>query len=110
PIVDALHACEQYKHEPCYLFDHQIVLDLQGNALLCCGIYDYEKNTLGNFLEMSFDDLMAAKKQASTCKSCVRHGVHRFLQHFGHPQLGPLCESLVQRNLQQSSLAAPAAS
>lgn len=103
PIVDALKECEKFKHEPCYLYDRQIVLDLQGNAVLCCGIYDYAQNTLGSFLEMSPEQLMQAKSRQNTCSSCTKHGVHRFLQHFGHPQLGPICEELVARNLRQGA-------
>ena len=46
PIREAVRAAEQFKDEPCRLYDDQLVLDLQGNLVLCCGVYDYKANSL----------------------------------------------------------------
>src|SRR5262249_16482658 len=47
PIRQAIIAARDYAHEPCRLLHDQLVIDVKGNLLLCCGVYDYSQNTLG---------------------------------------------------------------
>jgi organic radical activating enzyme len=99
PIAKAVEAAAVYKDEPCRLWEDQIVLDLQGNAILCCGLYDYKANTLGSFLELTPDQLMKSKVNHPTCMRCTSHGIHRYLEFMGHPKLAPLYDQLVAENL-----------
>ena len=54
--------------------------------MLCCGVYDRKKYRLGSYLETSFSDLQAMKKQHSLCGSCMRHGLH-VVGVYGAPEL-----------------------
>ncbi len=99
PILKAVAAAAEHRREPCRLWEEQIVLDLQGNAILCCGLYEYKPNTLGSFLALTPEQLMKGKANHPTCASCTRHGIHRYLEFQAHPKLGPLYEKLVAENL-----------
>lgn len=99
PIVEALDAAKAFKQEPCSLWESQIVLDLQGNAVVCCGVYDYKENNLGNFLDLTPEELMKAKAKNATCGRCTSHGIHRYFEFFSHPKLGPIYQDLVNHNL-----------
>ncbi len=102
PILKSVEAASEFKREPCRLWEEQIVLDLQGNAILCCGLYDYKPNTLGSFLELTPETLMKSKANHPTCKRCTKHGIHRYLEYQSHPKLAPLYENLVAENLRSS--------
>jgi hypothetical protein len=95
PMLPALAEAKKFAHEPCRLWAEQIVLDFQGNAALCCGVYDLQKNRLGNFLEMTPGDLMQAKTGHPTCQRCTTHGIHRYGEYYDHPVLKPKYEELV---------------
>lgn len=99
PIRKAIEAAKQFKDEPCQMYDNQIVLDLKGNAVLCCAVYDFKANTLGSFLEMTPEQFAASKRNHSTCATCTKHGLHRYIDFLAHPQLKGLYEELVAENL-----------
>ncbi|HLF92694.1 MAG TPA: radical SAM protein [Planctomycetota bacterium] len=99
PIAKAVEASRRFRHEPCRMLDQQIVLDLRGNLILCCGVYDYEKNGVGSFLEMTPEGLERAKRAHPTCSRCVRNGIHTYLEYFTHPQLRPIYDGLARENL-----------
>jgi hypothetical protein len=51
PIGEALAAALPYRDRKCRLYEQQIVLDLQGQIILCCGVYDYRSSGgLGSWL------------------------------------------------------------
>ncbi len=106
PIVEAVHAAEQFRKEPCRMWEEQIVLDVQGNAMLCCGIYDSKANTLGAFLDLSPEQLVKAKTGHPTCDRCTQHGIHRYFDYFRHPQLRPMYAEMTRRNLEESQRSA----
>jgi len=99
PLNKALQEARKYAAEPCRLWNEQIVLDYQGRASLCCGVYDQTVNRLGNFLDLAPDELMAAKAGHSTCKKCTSHGLHRYAEYFDHPKLRPAYERLIANNI-----------
>jgi hypothetical protein len=41
PIGEDLAAALPYRHRKCRIYEQQIVLDLQGQIIVCCGVYDY---------------------------------------------------------------------
>ncbi len=101
PVVPAIEAAREYAHEPCRLWSEQIVLDLQGNAILCCALYDFAGNTLGSFLDMTPEQLMQAKHNHPTCDRCTRNGLHRYYEYFASPPLRSRYEALIAENLQR---------
>jgi MoaA/NifB/PqqE/SkfB family radical SAM enzyme len=101
PVVNAIEAAKEFAHEPCRLWNEQIVLDLRGNATLCCALYDFGGNTIGSFLDMSPEQLMRAKENHPTCASCTRNGLHRYYEYFAHPKLRPQYEAMIAENLKR---------
>jgi MoaA/NifB/PqqE/SkfB family radical SAM enzyme len=99
PIREAVDAARQFRDERCVVLEDQIVLDVRGNVNLCCAVYEFEKNRLGNFLSMTPADMARAKKGHPTCTRCTSHGLHVLGAYFDHPHLGPIFENLVQKNL-----------
>jgi hypothetical protein len=49
--------------------DDFIVLDVNGDATLCCTYQASEANTVGNFLSTSIDAIQSARR--SLCKPCM---------------------------------------
>jgi MoaA/NifB/PqqE/SkfB family radical SAM enzyme len=107
PMHEALEEARRFAHEPCRLWNEQIVLDYQGNAALCCGVYDLAANRLGSFLEMSVDDLMTAKKDHPTCAKCASHGIHRYGEYYSHAVLRPTYDRLITENMAGAKNAPP---
>jgi pyruvate-formate lyase-activating enzyme len=103
PLLEALRAAQPFKEEPCRLWRDQLILDLKGNLLLCCAVYDYGKNNLGSFLEMTPADLLRAKANHPSCARCTGHAIHRYYEYHVHPQLSEQYEQLAARTLEQSS-------
>jgi hypothetical protein len=81
PLREALAAARQYRSRPCTLRDEALSLDFQGNATLCCGIFDARKFTLGNFLDMSLEDIQRVRQAHPMCSRCMAHGAHVYLTY-----------------------------
>lgn len=81
PLKETLAAAQKYHHEPCCLRDAQISLDFQGNVILCCGVFNAGKFTLGNYLDMPLDEIQAIRKSHTMCTSCMECGIHAFLTY-----------------------------
>ena len=99
PISKAIDVARDFKDEPCRLYTDQIALDLQGNMLTCCAVYDFDKNRLGNFLEMTPQQIEHAKDGNQSCAKCQKHGLHAYFGFQTHPRLKPLYEELAVQNL-----------
>ncbi len=103
PIRKAIQAAQKYKEEPCVLLENQIVLDLKGNLLLCCTVYDYDKNRLGSFLDMTPEQVLKAKENNASCERCSSHGLHKYFVYDGDPRLKTTYEALVEESLSNFS-------
>jgi MoaA/NifB/PqqE/SkfB family radical SAM enzyme len=103
PIKEALEAAKNYGETPCRLYERQIVLDLKGQLNLCCGVYDYKQNGgLGNFLDMTPEDIVRVKEGHPTCTRCMKQGVHLYGIYQELPALSAEYERLVKINLERS--------
>lgn len=81
PLKETLAAAQKYQHQPCCLRDTQISLDFLGNVVLCCGVFDAGRFTLGNYLDMPFDEIQVIRKNHTMCTSCMGYGLHVFLTY-----------------------------
>ena len=103
PIVEAMEAAHEVRERPCPLLERQIVLDLQGQLVLCCAVYDFAKNGhLGTFLDMTPADLVRAKQRHATCDTCMTKGLHMYANYYEYPDLAAKYEELVQINLRRA--------
>lgn len=103
PIEQAIQASKKYRNTPCSLLARQLVLDLEGNLLPCCGVYNYSKNQLGSFLEMTPADVRAAKDRAKACNSCMKHGAHMYATYYEHPEMAAEFNALAEENLRATA-------
>lgn len=58
----------------CSLQDDFIVLDVNGNATLCCASMASKANTIGNYLAMPIEAIQAAWRSHALCKPCMSVG------------------------------------
>jgi len=58
----------------CSLRDDFIVLDVDGNATLCCTSMASKANTIGNYLIMPIEAIQAARRSHALCKPCMSVG------------------------------------
>jgi len=79
PLKEALATAQKSHSLPCRLRDSQISLDFQGNVMLCCGIFDAGKYTIGNFMDMPFVEIQSLRQNHSMCKRCMLHNAHMYL-------------------------------
>ncbi|MEJ0067495.1 MAG: hypothetical protein WDO24_00600 [Pseudomonadota bacterium] len=62
----------------CELLEQQLVLDVKGDVFLCCGTTSAAANRIGNFLELSIDEIQAKKREKEICTACMNHGIHHY--------------------------------
>jgi MoaA/NifB/PqqE/SkfB family radical SAM enzyme len=103
PVLPAIEAARKYNHHPCRNWEEQIVLDLQGNATLCCNLYDMQSNSLGSFLDLTPEQLWQKKSNHPTFERCIRHGVFVYHGFYLYPELNALYNDMAARNLQSPS-------
>lgn len=65
----------------CPLRDSEMVLDCEGNVLLCCGIYDSSTYKIGTFLSQPLTEIHARKYTSPMCGKCMQMGGHGYLTH-----------------------------
>jgi hypothetical protein len=80
PFDEALAIGERNKHKACRLLEEQIVLDVNGDVILCCAVFEQSKYKIGNFLERPLEDIIRDKHQLENCKAlcevCTQKGLH----------------------------------
>jgi MoaA/NifB/PqqE/SkfB family radical SAM enzyme len=101
PIARAVAAAREQRDEPCRLLSEQLVLDLQGNVMPCCALYDLRKHAMGSYLDMSPEDQRRARQNAPVCEGCTRHGLHRYFSYSEDAELAARYEQLAQENLRE---------
>jgi organic radical activating enzyme len=56
-------------------FQHnQLVMNFLGDVMLCCGVYDEGKYSVGNYLEKSFDEIQNKRLTHDFCGKCLSMG------------------------------------
>lgn len=99
PTREAVKVAKEFRDAPCRLLKEQLVLDMKGNVVLCCTVYDLKNNALGNFLSMSVADFMKAKEGHPTCDRCMANGLHSYASYHENPQLQRIYDNLAAENI-----------
>lgn len=84
PLDQALAITSAIKRDSCYLLEDIVVLDVQGNAMLCCGSSMARVNRIGNFLDMPLAELQRRRRAMTLCASCLQLGLPDYFA--GHPE------------------------
>jgi organic radical activating enzyme len=81
PMRAALAAARKYRNRPCSLREDAISLDFQGNATLCCGVFDARKYSVANYLEIPLEEIQKVRRSHPLCNICMGQGVHVFMTY-----------------------------
>ena len=81
PLQAALDPGQSFERLPCPLKDETISMDFLGNVQLCCGIFDAGKYTVGNYLELTLDEIQRLRQNHGLCERCMYHGAHLYLTY-----------------------------
>jgi len=81
PLKQALVAARKYRHRPCSLREDAISLDFQGNATLCCAVFNAGKYTVANYLDMSLSEIQKLRRSHPLCEICMHQGAHVFMTY-----------------------------
>lgn len=71
----AIDLTSKHKVTSCNLQDDFVVLDVNGNVVLCCTCLASEANTIGNYLSMPIDAIQSARRSHPLCKPCMSFGL-----------------------------------
>ena len=91
PLDRALAITSGIKKDSCYLLEDIVVLDVEGNAMLCCGSSMAAANRIGNFLDLPLAELQRRRRAMSLCASCLQLGLPDYFA--GHPEFEKLAAS-----------------
>jgi len=76
PLHDVLEVASRGPVNSCSLQNGEVVLDVAGNAYLCCAsAMDGKRNKLAPFLDTSLGDLQRLKRSHSLCRRCMAGGL-----------------------------------
>ncbi|MEY3880545.1 MAG: hypothetical protein RIQ94_1341 [Pseudomonadota bacterium] len=85
PFDEALAIAERHRDQPCSLLENQIVIDVEGDVVLCCAVYEQSKYKIGNFLERPLAAITEDKHQLEQCKNmcsaCTKKGIHVYFTY-----------------------------
>jgi hypothetical protein len=85
-VASAIEIAQPHRARRCELID-QLVLDFQGNAILCCAVYDHAATTIGRYLDLDWPEIQARRYGHRVCDRCMHYGVHVLGTYFGVPEL-----------------------
>jgi pyruvate-formate lyase-activating enzyme len=76
PLDRALEiTSREQRSSTCTLLEDVVVLDVKGNAMLCCGSSMESVNVIANFLELPLKELQERRRQKVLCQACMKLGI-----------------------------------
>jgi sulfatase maturation enzyme AslB (radical SAM superfamily) len=98
PYEDLVNLVKQFPQQACTLKDDWLVLDCNGNTVLCCTIFNQAEYSVGKYLELPVQELMSRKSTQKNCvdlcSRCAKNGLHIYSTQ---PNKGPLESHAVNR-------------
>jgi hypothetical protein len=82
---EASDAARKYKDTACSLQQQQIALDVAGNVMLCCSVYDRDAYGVGSYLDVPLAELQRRREAHPLCTPCMDRGLH-VVATYGAPE------------------------
>ncbi len=105
PYDDIVNVAQQYQQQTCTLKDNWLVIDCNGNTVLCCTIFNQSEYQVGKYLDMPVAELMRRKSTQKNCvdmcSRCAKKGMHVYSMY---PNQGVLEQHAVNRILDFENL------
>ncbi|MFJ7312841.1 radical SAM/SPASM domain-containing protein [Pseudomonas sp. NPDC098747] len=108
PYDDLVNVVQHFHKQACSLKDNWLVIDCNGNTVLCCTIFNQSEYQVGKYLDINVDELMKRKNTQQNCvdmcNRCVKKGMHIYAMY---PGQGALESHAINRiiDFQQRSIA-----
>lgn len=108
PYDDLVNIVQHFHKQACTLKDNWLVIDCNGNTVLCCTIFNQSEYQVGKYLDIAVDELMQRKNTQKNCTDmcnrCVKKGMHIYAMY---PGKGALESHAINRmiDFQQRSIA-----
>ncbi|SDT18816.1 Radical SAM superfamily protein [Pseudomonas sp. Z003-0.4C(8344-21)] len=98
PYDDLVNVMQQYPKQACQLKDNWLVIDCNGNTVLCCTIFNQSEYQVGKYLDMPLAELTQRKSTQQNCvdmcNRCAKKGLHIYSTF---PNQGALEQHAVNR-------------
>lgn len=95
---DLINLIKHYPKHACALKENMLVLDCNGNAVLCCSIFNQSEYQVGKYLELPLKQLTHLKSTQQNCvdmcNRCTQNGLHSYSTA---PDHGPMERHAVNR-------------
>jgi MoaA/NifB/PqqE/SkfB family radical SAM enzyme len=106
PYDDLINVLQHYPKQACTLKDDWLVIDCNGNTVLCCTIFNQSEYQVGKYLDMPLEELTRRKSTQKNCVDmcdrCASKGLHIYSTY---PNQGVLERHAVNRILDFERLA-----
>ncbi|VVO62280.1 radical SAM/SPASM domain-containing protein [Pseudomonas fluorescens] len=91
PYDDLVNVVQHFHKQACTLKDNWLVIDCNGNTVLCCTIFNQSEYQVGKYLDINVDELMKRKNTQKNCvdmcNRCVKKGMHIYAMYPGQGAL-----------------------
>lgn len=88
PYDDLVNVAQQHHQQTCSLKDNWLVIDCNGNTVLCCTIFNQSEYQVGKYLDMPVAELMRRKSTQKNCvdmcSRCAKKGMHVYSMFPNH--------------------------
>lgn len=101
PFPSVIDIAQQYGDVQCSLKDGMIVIDCEGNVILCCAVFNQLEHSVGKYLDLALPVIQQQKNSVPQCTNmcdrCTNHNLHVYAQF---PNQGPLFEHAINRSME----------
>jgi len=94
PLDRAIAITSEIADDRCALLEDMIVIDVSGQAMLCCGSSLRPSNVIGNYLEVSLDEIQRRRREHSLCSDCMKLGLPQYFT--GRPDFNSYADDLAE--------------
>jgi MoaA/NifB/PqqE/SkfB family radical SAM enzyme len=90
PLNRAIAITSQIGEDRCILLEDIIVLVVSGQVMLCCASSLRPSNVIGNYLDVSLDEIQRRRRAHSLCSDCMKLGLPSYFT--GRPEFNRIAD------------------
>lgn len=105
PLAEAINVANKTSIRDCRLRARQLAINVHGDVMLCCSVFDQNRFKIAPFLTTPLKELQARRYASEMCSSCMSEGLH-VLMTYDDDEFESLARENVQRHHPQLDLEA----
>lgn len=78
PIDEALKISKNEGQKKCGLLTSQISMNFMGDVQQCCAVFDQNKFTVKNYLDVPISEIQSIRKENRVCEECIDIGANAY--------------------------------